>query len=295
MYKEYTDAESTVSFKIQRSIDLETWQTLYEDSIENGSSISNSFLSADFDCIYNLYPDVTLKWMHSTDGVNFTALSLTAYSIFYLNNIIFFRNNSGIFYTTDRQNAAQLPSEISSYNRSAYLNGTYIFPGAGYGKLYVTTDLSNFTEVVPLDDFVGASNTYNIYAFCGKFIAVGKYDVLTSTDGLSWTTVISTEAVYGYYDAFFINNKIFISGADCIVISSDAINFTSYALPAGDYLHTILHDIKFINNKYVAIWYKALEAMYDTHFLAYSPDGITWNESIKTGVITDTQLTANVE
>jgi hypothetical protein len=96
----------------------------------------------------------------------------------------------------------------------------------------------------------------------GLFVAVG-FGIVTSEDGIIWTTVTSTDSRISLTGIAFGNDRFVAVGGNIALTSPNGTTWTRYDLGAGNFASSITYG----NGLFVAVGAKMILA---------SPDGITW-------------------
>jgi len=104
---------------------------------------------------------------------------------------------------------------------------------------------------------------YDIAYGNGLFVVVGNQSVLTSPDGISWT-YHSVTSGYGTWYGVAYGNGLFVAAGASVIISSNGINWIS---PPGSPFYTGAESVVYLEGLFIICAYG----------LCYtSPDGINW-------------------
>ncbi|MEO6316315.1 MAG: T9SS type A sorting domain-containing protein [Chitinophagaceae bacterium] len=211
----------------------------------------------------------------STDGINFTLQSKTAFIVCqgsaYLNGRYFEYGNEGII---SSPNGIDYKYSNGSYYAMASSGTSYV--GVGFagnqGVIFTSTDYSSWTDKTP-------SSTQNpLFAAVydgSKYVAAGDRTVVQSTDNGNTWTEIATPTDYIVAMAFGAG-KYAEGGYDAntyvprLAYSSDGISWTT-ANTANNYYF----KVKYVNGKFFALGYDN-----DTYLarIMYSDDAVSWSD-----------------
>jgi hypothetical protein len=210
----------------------------------------------------------------STDGINFTLLTKTAYIVpqesTILNGTYFVCGNEGIVSST---NGLTYAHSGSSYRDMAKTANKYVSVGmiSSDGQIYNSTDFNTWTNRSP----AGIRELYTVAYDGSNLLAAGYINVLSSTnDGDSWTNVYSNNNVT--FTAMAYGNSRFVSGG-----YDGSTCFLNYSTNGGatwttaNSLNYSYNKIKYINNRFFALGSSNDDY---TGRIMYSTDGISWTD-----------------
>ena len=175
------------------------------------------------------------------------------------------RSSNGIDWTIERSN---LPA--TQIRRLEYGNGVYVAAtNSGY---FVSSDLISWTQV--LNAF---TNPFALRFKYGKFYSVVGISVMSSTDGINWTTISSNSMTGVAQDIEFASeSNIVIVGSNSFITSSSDGGLT-WIDRTSPIANTAISGIARSNSLYVA--------RTATQIIT-SSDGITW--TVRTSNISTT-------
>jgi len=148
-----------------------------------------------------------------------------------------------------------------------YAGGQYVIVG-NYGTILTSSD--GETWVKHDSGLTGYSNTLTSISYGnGKYVVVGGSQVLSSTDGVSWSAQSSTSQSGNRYNQVYFGNSGFVatSGRNTVAFSKYGVNWTEKSLKSTltiDYVD----ELQFLNNEYVAVG----------HGFMSSTDGVAWRK-----------------
>jgi len=123
-----------------------------------------------------------------------------------------------------------------SWSSAAFGNNTFVLLNMGYPEaVYSTNNGASWTNVsVPNSTWNGNSTWgyFDVTYANGKFVAVGGYYAIYSTNGITWTqTTIGTQSS-GWFSIAYGNGYYVAQGYNWIAYSTDAISWTQVNIPA---------------------------------------------------------------
>ncbi|MFN8610051.1 MAG: hypothetical protein U0931_21090 [Vulcanimicrobiota bacterium] len=156
----------------------------------------------------------------------------------------------------------------------AFLNGTYVVAGDGGSFIAHTANLASSTDLIHWTDRGLPGGLNSVKALGSGFVAVGGFGgggrILTSLDGISWTTQTSgTSAELD--EAAWDGHRLVVVGNDTILYSDDG----SHWLPATfSSSNNLLERVEFGNGRFRAVGRHFGAGQTPTIFS--SADGINW-------------------
>lgn len=160
-----------------------------------------------------------------------------------------------------------LPSP-ERWKKIAYGNGKFVAVACNSSIIVYSNDGINWMSV-PIPNGDVNTNLYSVSHDGNKFVAIGGYKSIHSTDGINWEwvgtiPVISSLLAYG-------NGRFVAAGyssPDSVAYSDDGITWHTSTLPSS----ANWRDLTFGGNVFVLI------AGGGSDKILYSKDGINWNE-----------------
>ena len=211
----------------------------------------------------------------STDGVNFTLLTKTAYIVpqesTILNGMYFVTGNEGIVTSTDgityQHPGASLRDMIKT--GSKYVSAGMV---SQEGQIFNSTDFTSWTNRTP----AGCKELYAIASDGTNVLAAGYQKVYSSaTNGDSWTTAYTntnetiTAMAYGN-GRYVVGGYHATTGPFLRYSTNGGTSWTNAASDDNYYL-----KIKYINNRFFAF---GTDNTTYTGRIMYSTDGISWTD-----------------
>jgi uncharacterized delta-60 repeat protein len=217
----------------------EVTNTDYIDTYANGFEISSTAP----DDLNDGYAD---SWRSQLDLMGTSGINTVAYGDnLWLAGAV----NGDIIYSSNGYSWTTVSSILggTTINQITYGNGLYVAVGES-GKISTSANAITWSART---SGTSASLAACVYAL-GKYWIVGNSVVLSSTDGVTWSTVslgISPPSTT-FNNIKFLNNTLIIVGASgTIVTSTDGINFTSRTSGTSASLQSVAYG----NNIYVVV------------------------------------------
>lgn len=217
----------------------EVTNTDYIDTYANGFEISSTAP----DDLNDGYAD---SWRSQLDLMGTSGINTVAYGDnLWLAGAV----NGDIIYSSNGYSWTTVSSILggTTINQITYGNGLYVAVGES-GKISTSANAITWSART---SGTSASLAACVYAL-GKYWIVGNLVVLSSTDGVTWSTVslgISPPSTT-FNNIKFLNNTLIIVGASgTIVTSTDGINFTSRTSGTSASLQSVAYG----NNIYVVV------------------------------------------
>lgn len=156
---------------------------------------------------------------------------------------------------------------LTTIHAIAYNSGKWILVGTGANVWADSTDGINWTSRPVTQDGFFSGPAYDIIGGVGGFMAAGVGGLITSADGVTWTTV-STVFTTAY--SVQTNGKQFVAageGSHSLAVSYDGVTWTG--------LGTSIFSIRGLDLAYgLTTWVAVGED--STNTIAVSTDGLTW-------------------
>lgn len=227
----------------------------------------------------------TNKVIYSTNGMNWIegeTVPITAYHIgFDGEKFIMTGNAESLAYSSDGISWTVVTTDCTyPLAHFAFGNNTIVAIPTNlkmqYGGFQVSTDLTTWTEVEPRSYLY----FHQVIFVNGKFFAAGYIHndsstqngyIYSSEDGITWTQLFRLASSNRAFSIAYGNGK-FVVGCMSrkIYTSDDGVTWTTTTLPSTGSGDFELVDIKFVNDRFIAV----ADGDYDE--LYYSFDGLTW-------------------
>ncbi len=165
-----------------------------------------------------------------------------------------------------------------NYNYAvAYGNGRYVAVGSTSGSTSTTpsiTSSTNASDWVPQAPPSGVPELRDIVYAAGRFVAVGRSGtVLTSTDGLAWTSV-ATGRTNDLWVVRYGGGRFVAAGASAIYLTStDGVNWQDVSLPNDT---TTAFGLVYFQGQWLSITGNFSSADTAKRVAWSSNDGLTW-------------------
>lgn len=202
----------------------------------------------------------------------------------YLNNRYFAFGGSGMLYTSAGPNISSVVwseattgagSNIYFYDMT-YAKNMYVLVGSSK-SLYTSTNGTTWTQRT-VDISLSAADIRKVKYFpeIDKFIAIATGNILYSTDGITWNTVVlsSMSSLYTekvLYDIHYDGKRFYAVGDNVFLVSSNGINWAIYNLTTTMPLAFIGKALVTAGNKTVLVGEGST-----THMIAVSIDQTKW-------------------
>lgn len=262
----WTDVTASISLTLPNA-SAGTWNS--SNQIFNGFYDGTRYYFFGSSQYYSGYGSV---WT-STTGTNLTLLTKTAYIVpqgsVYLNGKYFQYGNEGVV-SSDDGISYHYPS--GSYNSVASNGSGYVavgMIGSNNGVIYTSLDFNTWSSKTP-------SNQQELYAVVHngtKYLAVGNYTVVESTDnGNTWTqiaTPTSTLTALAWGNSRFVAAG-YEAGNGVIAYSANGIAWTNAVTNNNTYL-----KVKYVNGQFFALGYDNSSYL---GIIMRSADGISWTD-----------------
>ena len=148
-------------------------------------------------------------------------------------------------------NAPAVPS-LLNLNSLTYGNGTYVTCALGTGGILTSTDVGNWSVVVPTaaDSATNVADlvlSNNIIYGCGQFVSAGKH-IYTSPDATVWTKVFDATLIDGTIVSLTYGSNTFVavSSNNAMYISTDSTHWSKKGVTSNRIYNGVYDNLGFV-------------------------------------------------